>query len=69
MSCCQNVWVQKYLVVIFSGYQKMVVSKCPGVEILGAKMSENPVFAEQPLAEKKHTVGLNIPQTSPIPKE
>ena len=46
MSCCQNVSVPKYLVVIMSGCQKggcqnILVSKCPGVKMSGAKMSEN----------------------------
>ena len=47
MSRCQNVSVPEYLVVIMSGCQKggcqsVLVSKCPGVEMSGAEMSENP---------------------------
>ena len=42
MSWCQNVSVPEYLVVIMSGCQKGGLSKCPGVEMSGAEMSENP---------------------------
>ena len=39
MSCCQNVWVPKYLVVIISGWQNVLLSKC-----LGAKISCSHIF-------------------------
>ena len=40
MSCCQKVWVPKYLVVIMSVSKRGGV-QCPGAKMLGAKMSEN----------------------------